>query len=64
VVAAVAAGSRRTVEIDDMRMVDYTGDGRVVGVEFVSPSAGIDRHDIPFAETVEKVICHGDFPSG
>jgi uncharacterized protein YuzE len=45
-----------TVELDDLRMIDYTADRRVVGVEFISPSAGIDLHDIPFAETVEKVI--------
>jgi uncharacterized protein YuzE len=45
-----------TVELDDLRMVDYTENGRVVGVEFISPSAGIDLHDIPFADIVEKVI--------
>lgn len=45
-----------TVELDDMRMVDYSADRRVVGVEFVSPSAGIDLTDIPFSELVEKLI--------
>lgn len=45
-----------TVELDDMRMIDYSADRRVVGVEFVSPSAGIDLTDVPFAKVVEKLI--------
>jgi uncharacterized protein YuzE len=45
-----------TRELDDLRLVDYTSDGRVVGIEFVSPSAGIDLRGVPFADTVEKLI--------
>ena len=45
-----------TEELDDMRMVDYTADRRIVGIEFVSPSPGIDLGDVPSAATVEAVI--------
>ena len=50
-----------TEELGDLRMVDYTADRRVVGVEFVSPSAGIDLADVPFAAVVEEVIRNSGF---
>ncbi|MCA9825137.1 MAG: DUF2283 domain-containing protein [Dehalococcoidia bacterium] len=45
-----------TVELDDLRLIDYGSDGRIVGVEFISPSAGIDLHEVPFANAIERII--------
>ena len=50
-----------TEELGDLRMIDYTADRRVVGVEFVSPSAGIDLADVPLAADVEEVIRNSGF---
>ena len=45
-----------TVNLDDLRLIDYSRDGRIVGIEFVSASQGVDLRDIPFAPMVEKAI--------
>lgn len=50
--AAVA----RSVSLDDLRLVDYSADGRVVGVEFIDVSEGVDLHDVPFARKIERII--------
>ena len=50
-----------TEELGDLRMIDYTADRRIVGVEFVSPSAGIDLADVPLAADVEEVIRNSGF---
>lgn len=42
--------------LDDLRILDYSADGAVVGVEFIAASAGIDLTDVPFAARVEKLI--------
>ena len=46
----------RTVPIDDLRNIDYDGQGRVVGVEFLDVSGGLDLHDVPFARRVGQLI--------
>ncbi|MFN0148065.1 MAG: DUF2283 domain-containing protein [Dehalococcoidia bacterium] len=46
----------RTHALDDMRLIDYSADGAVLGVEFIDASAGIDLRDVPFARKVEKLI--------
>ena len=46
----------KTVAIDDLRNIDYDGEGRVVGVELLDVSGGIDLHDVPFAHRVEQLI--------
>lgn len=46
----------RTHSLDDMRLIDYSSDGAVVGVEFVDASGGVDLRDVPFAHKVEKLI--------
>ncbi len=46
----------RTATLDDLRMIDYSSDGGVLGIEFVDATAGIDLRDIPFRETVERLI--------
>ena len=42
--------------LDDLRIIDSAEDGAVVGVEFICASGGIDLSDVPFAESVEKLI--------
>ena len=46
----------RQVFIDDARILDYSEDGAIAGVEFVCASEGIDLSDVPFSRTVESLI--------
>lgn len=46
----------KTVTVDDFRMIDYSDDGAVVGIEFVDVSGGIDLRDIPFGPRVERLL--------
>ena len=48
----------RSVSLDDLRMIDYSADGAVVGIEFIDVSGGIDLRDVPFGRRVEELI-HG-----
>ncbi len=46
-----------TVFAGDLRMIDYSKDREVVlGLEFVSASAGVDLREMPFAATVAALI--------
>ena len=54
--------SARTVFLDDLRLVDYADDGRVIGVEFINASGGIDLTDVPAADVVEKLIVESGHP--
>jgi uncharacterized protein YuzE len=42
--------------LDDSRIIDYSADGGVVGVEFVNAGEGIDLNDLPFQQRVEQLI--------
>jgi uncharacterized protein YuzE len=42
--------------LDDRRILDYSADGAVVGVEFICASEGVDLSDVPFAQSVESLI--------
>ncbi len=44
----------RQVRLDPARVVDYGADGSVIGVEFISPSHGIDVAGVPRADEVER----------
>ena len=46
----------RSKPLDDLRIIDYTADGGVIGVEFIGVSGGIDLSDLPFPEKVEELI--------
>ena len=48
--------SHRTQMLDDRRMIDWAADGRLVGVEFLDVSAGVNLHDMPERERVEALI--------
>lgn len=41
--------------VDDYRAIDYHEDV-VLGIEFIDASVGVDLHDLPFAETVDRLI--------
>lgn len=49
-----SAHSVRQVEMSGLRIIDYGGDGSVVGVEFISPSMGIDVAGVPHAAEIER----------
>ncbi len=46
----------RSVPLDDLRLIDYSEDGGVIGIEFIDVSGGIDLRDIPFSQDVEEAI--------
>jgi uncharacterized protein YuzE len=48
--------SARTTAVDDLRLLDYSADGRVVGVEFLQVSGGIALAALPFMHKIEQLI--------
>ena len=44
----------RQVRLDAARIIDYGADGAVVGVEFLSPSRGIELPGLPRAVEIER----------
>lgn len=50
----VATESARQVKLDDARIVDYAADGSVVGVEFISPSRGLNLVGVPRAPEIAR----------
>ena len=49
-----AAASARQEKLDDARIIDYDADGEVVGVEFITPSLGLDLTGIPGASEIAR----------
>jgi uncharacterized protein YuzE len=49
-----SARSERQVKLDNTRIVDYAADGAVVGVEFISPSRGMNLAGVPHAAEIER----------
>jgi len=45
-----------TVCLDDLRIIDYSVDGGVIGIEFIGASGGVELRDIPFSHKVEELI--------
>ncbi len=54
--------SARSKPLDDLRIIDYSSDGGVIGVEFISVGGGIDLSDLPHHDKVEALI--GDLNLG
>ena len=48
----------RQTFLDDLRIIDHSEDGSVVGIEFIDASGGVDLAEVPFAEQVEELIGH------
>lgn len=55
-VALADGQSARQSFVDDCRILDYSAEGSVLGVEFVCASEGVDLHDLPFARSIEHLI--------
>ena len=45
-----------TQTLDDLRLIDVSSEGVVVGIEFIDASGGIDLRDVPFRQRVEQMI--------
>jgi len=54
--------SARQAFLDDSRIIDYSADGVVLGVEFLGASDGVDLDDVPFAPTVANLIHDSGLP--
>lgn len=52
----------RSASLDDLRIIDYSADGAVIGIEFINASAGVDLSDLPFARKVETLIGESGLP--
>ena len=48
--------AERQTYMGDFRILDYSKDGRVLGVEFLCAREGIDLQDLPFATRIERLI--------
>ena len=46
----------RQTFLGDLRIVDHSEDGSVIGVEFVGASDGVELGDVPFAQKIEELI--------
>ena len=51
-----AIASVRQVKMDNARIIDYAADGSVVGVEFISPSRGVNLAGVPHAAEIEREV--------
>lgn len=54
--------SARTEELDDFRLIDHAPDGRVIGVEFLEVSAGVDLDGVPEADTIRRLLVDAGLP--
>lgn len=52
----------RTATLSDLRLIDMSADGTVLGIEFISAGDGVDLSDVPFAPTVERAIGDSGLP--
>lgn len=48
------AASARQEKLDDARIIDYDAQGEVVGVEFITPSRGMDLTGVPRATEIAQ----------
>ena len=53
-VAFSTGASVRQEKLDDARIIDYDADGTVVGVEFITPSLGLDLTGVPRATEIAR----------
>jgi uncharacterized protein YuzE len=55
-VQLIDAPVAKTHPLDDLRLIDYTEDGGVVGVEFLEAKSGVDLRDVPFSNKIDALI--------
>lgn len=46
----------RTRSLGELRLIDLSDDGAVVGVEFIDASGGVDLRDMPFASRIGDAL--------
>ena len=46
----------RSTPLDDLRIIDHSADHRMIGIEFLGVSGGVDLEDIPYRPKVEGLI--------
>ena len=46
----------RQTFLDDVRIIDHSEGGAVVGIEFIGASEGVVLEDVPFAQQVEDLV--------
>ena len=51
-----SADSARQVALDDATIIDYAAEGSVAGVEFISPSRGVNLAGVPRAAEIEREV--------
>jgi len=49
-----SAAAVRHERLSGLRVIDYGANGDVVGVEFISPSSGVDLIGVPRAEEIAQ----------
>lgn len=54
--------SARQSRLGDLRIIDMSEEGTVLGIEFVCASGGVDLRDIPFAQRVQQLIHDSGLP--
>jgi uncharacterized protein YuzE len=52
----------KTKPLDDLRLIDYSADGAVVGVEFLEASYGVDLSDVPHSHRIDELIGESGLP--
>jgi len=43
-------------ELDTERVIDYSADGEVRGIEFLSVSHGVNTDDLPYRSAIERAL--------
>jgi uncharacterized protein YuzE len=51
-----------THSVDDLRLIDYSEDRVVIGVEFLQISDGVDLSDLPDRPQIERLIDESGLP--
>ena len=54
--APPGTASHRTDALDDARSVDYDGEGKPIGIEFLGVTRGIDLAEVPEAGAIAKLL--------
>jgi uncharacterized protein YuzE len=43
-------------ELDTERVIDYSADGEIRGIEFLSVSHGVNTDDLPYRAAIERAL--------
>lgn len=51
----------KTTNLGDLRLIDYSAKGEVLGVEFLNVSDGVDLSDVPQASVIDRIIANSGY---